>query len=99
MKRTICRKIGYVLMLLASITLSACATVQQTPEDRNLESEVERAIASGSAYAGGGVLVSVHDGVAILKGSVRQGIDRILIEKIVRDIEGISGIRNYIFVD
>ncbi|MBX2883146.1 MAG: BON domain-containing protein [Granulosicoccus sp.] len=99
MKRAMYRTIGYVLMFFACITVSACATVQQNPEDRELERVVEREISSGSAYSRGGVIVSVNDGVAILKGSVKQGIDKILIEKIVRDIEGISEVRNYIFVD
>lgn len=99
MRKNMKSVIGFVSLLFASITLVACATVEQSPEDRQLERVVEKAIAAGPSFSSAAVSVTVLGGVAILKGSLQQGVDRIIIEKIVRDIEGITEIRNYIFVE
>lgn len=91
--------VSHLIVVFACSILSSCATVPQSPEDRNLERAIEQAIAAGPALSNAGIIVTVQNGVAILKGSVERGIDKTITEKLVRDIEGVTDVRNYIFVN
>ncbi|MBX2882485.1 MAG: BON domain-containing protein [Granulosicoccus sp.] len=100
MKNKVYAVIANLLVIFACITFSACTTTpEQSPEDRELERSVERAISGGPGLSTAGISVTVLNGVAILKGSVATGIDKVLTEKVVRDVEGVAEVRNYIFVD
>lgn len=63
------------------------------------------ALFASSAFAGpkfgpgtSGVRVTVNDGVATIYGNVESGIDKVLVERKVREMEGITKVCNRLFV-
>lgn len=84
------RYLSLLLILLLIVPLFA----QNTHADDQIYDEVRRRLANDVDVKGGGLDVSVKNGVVTLRGRVHDNKAREKAEKIVKKVKGVTGVTN-----
>lgn len=85
--------------LLVSCLALGTLFAQGNPKDDHIYDQVRLKLASDVNVNGGGIEVTVHDGVVTLKGKVHRDKQKQRAEKVAKKVKGVTNVVNELRVE
>ena len=89
---------GLGLWAAALILAGACSAVAATPPDARITTKAQLALLTSDNVGATGVNVDTTDGQVALHGKVRSATEKAEAERVVKNIDGVKGVRNMLQV-